>query len=121
MDDEQRFFDLVAEEIAQNQYDRGLMARAVADSLGDEKLAQSLYINLRVHTLKLLEAQALAEEQRVRKKEPLATEASEKNRDHPYYCVECGRVKRSYYYFESDDRVCVECRPPKVTSEGEVG
>lgn len=64
MDEKQRFYEFVADEIERNEFDKGLMTRAVAKAKGNRDLAHGLYIDLRVDALEKGDRERHATERR---------------------------------------------------------
>jgi hypothetical protein len=52
MDSDQKYFDLVAKELAARNLNPGIWARALAESDGDEAKARAAYIRFRAQELK---------------------------------------------------------------------
>jgi hypothetical protein len=52
MDSDQKYFDLVAKELAARNLNPGIWARALAESGGDDARARAAYIRLRAQELK---------------------------------------------------------------------
>lgn len=51
LNDEDRFYEIVAAEIRQNRIQDGLWTKAIAKSLGDENKTKAMYIQMRVEQL----------------------------------------------------------------------
>ena len=51
LNDEDRFYDVVAREIRENRIQDGLWTKAIAKSLGDENKTKAMYIQMRVEQL----------------------------------------------------------------------